>query len=186
MIFIEPTHVFFDEMIGNCNDRLAFELQSLPRVSKVTISVVTLFSIASEICAKLFRHILGENVRRIDGRIMEVEHTQILFLFGSSINLYSTTRFLLPLTAGGIVLVCIKCCRVMLASVTLFGSGSGVRIGTRCTIHWKISFILPWSAGLGIIPRTDGVGGNRPRHNHDSGHGSLMQVDLLAKCLQDC
>jgi hypothetical protein len=94
MIFIEPTHVFFDEMICNHDDCLAFELQSLPGVSKVTISVVTLFPLASEVCAKLFRHILWENVRWVDGRITEVKHTQILFIFGSSINLYSVTSTL--------------------------------------------------------------------------------------------
>jgi hypothetical protein len=131
MLFVESTHVFFDEMISNHNDCLAFDLQSLSGVSKVTISVVTLFSLVSEICAKLFRHILGENVRRVDGCIIEVEHTQIPFLFGSSINLYSTLRLLLPLTTGGIVLVRIRCCRVVLASVTLLGSGSGVGNGTR-------------------------------------------------------
>jgi hypothetical protein len=186
MIFVEPTHVFFDEMIGNHDDHLVFELQSLPRVSKVTISVVTLLSLASEICSKLFRHILGENIHRVDGCIMEVEHTQIPFLSGRSINLYATMRLLLPLTAGGIVLVRIRCCRVTLASVMLFGSGSGVVSQTRCTFRWRIPFILPRSAGLGIIPRTGGVGGNRPRHNRDSGHGNLMQVDLVAKHLQDC
>jgi hypothetical protein len=67
MVFLEPTHVFLDEMIGNHDDCLAFELRSLPGVSKVTISVVTLFSLASEVSAKLFGHIvLGEvcmNVR---------------------------------------------------------------------------------------------------------------------------
>ncbi len=186
MIFVEPTHVFFAEMIGNCNDCLAFELRSLPVVSKVTISIVALFSPASEICAILFGHVLGENVCRVDGCIPEVEHTQIFFLFGSSINLYPTTRLLLPLTARGIVLIHIRCCRVTLASVTLFRSGSGDGNRTRCTICKGITFILPWSAGLGIISRTDGVGSNRPRHDHNSGHGNRMQVDLGAKCLQDC
>jgi hypothetical protein len=88
--------------------------------------------------------------------------------------------------ARGIVLVHIRYCGVALASVTLFGSGSGVGNGIRCTIRWRIPFILPWSTGLGIIPRTDGVGGNRHRHNRDSGHGSLMHIDLVAKRLQDC
>jgi hypothetical protein len=185
MTFPEPTHIFLDVMIGDHDDRLVFELQSLPGVRKVTISIVTLFSLAKEICAKLFRHILGENVRRVDRYITEVKHSQILFLFGSSINLNSTTRLLLPLTAKGIVLVRIRCCRVALAFVTLFGSGSGVGNGTRCTIRGGIPFILPWFAGLGIIPRTDGVGSNRPRHNRNSGHGSRMQVDLVAKHFQD-
>jgi hypothetical protein len=58
MIFVEPTHVFFDEMTGNCKDCLAFELGSLPGVSKVTISIGALFSLASEIHTKLFRHVL--------------------------------------------------------------------------------------------------------------------------------
>ncbi len=164
MIFVEPTHIFFDEMIGNCNDRLAFfELWSLPGVSKVTISIVSLFSLASKIHAKLFRHVLGGNVRGVDGCIMEVEHAQILCLFGSSINLDPTTRLLLPLTAGGIVLVRIRCRSVALASITLIRSGSGVGNGTRCTICKGVPFILPWSVGLGVLPRTDGVGSNRPR-----------------------
>ncbi len=90
------------------------------------------------------------------------------------------------LTTRGIVLICIRCCRVALASVTLFGSGSDVRIGTRCTIHEGIPFILPWSADLGVIPGTDSVGSNRPCHDHNSGHGSLIQVDLEAKRLQVC
>jgi hypothetical protein len=57
MVFVEPTHIFLDEMIGDHNDRLAFELQSLPGVSKVAISVVSLFSLASEVSAKLFGHL---------------------------------------------------------------------------------------------------------------------------------
>jgi hypothetical protein len=126
MILVEPTHVFLDEMIGN--------RASIPGLSNVTISVVTLFSLASEIHAKHFRHIYGGNVRSVDRCITEVEHTQICFLFGSSINFYSMMSLLLPLTAGGIVLFCIRCCRVALASVMLFGSGSGVGNGTRCTI----------------------------------------------------
>jgi hypothetical protein len=126
MIFVEPTHVFLDEMIGNCDDCLAFELRSLPGVSKVTISVVTLFSLARKVRAKLFRYIFWENVRRVHGQIMEVKHIQIIFLFGSSINLYSAARLLLPLKARRIVFVCIGCCRVVLAYVTLFGRESGV------------------------------------------------------------
>jgi hypothetical protein len=55
MIFVETSHVFLDEMIGNQDDHLAFELQSLPGVSEVTISVDTLFSLTSEISAKLFQ-----------------------------------------------------------------------------------------------------------------------------------
>jgi hypothetical protein len=129
MIFVEPTHVFLDEMIGDCDDRLAFELRSLPGVSKVTISIVTLFSLANEICAKLFRHVLGDNVRRVDGCITEVEHTQIFFFFGSIINLYPTMRLPLPLTARGIVLVRIRCCRVALASVTRSGVEVVLEIG---------------------------------------------------------
>jgi hypothetical protein len=155
-------------------------------VSKVTIRIVTLFSHASEIRAKLFRHVLGENVQSIDGLIPEVEHSQIFFLFGSSIKLYPATRLLLFLMTRGIVFICIRCCRVTLASITLFGSGSGVGNGMRCTIREGISFIFPWSAGLGVISWTDGMGSNRPRHDRNSGHGSLMQVDLGAKCLQDC
>ncbi len=135
MIFVELTHVFLDEMIGDGNDCLAFELRSFPGVRKVTISVVTIFSLASEVHAKFFRSILWENVCRIDGWIMEVKHTHILFLFGSSINLYSVTRLLLPLMAGRIVFVCIGCCKVMLASITLFERESGVGSEIRCAIH---------------------------------------------------
>jgi hypothetical protein len=47
------------------------------------------------------------------------------------------------------------------------------------------SFHPSWSAGLGIIPRINGVGGNGTRHDRISNHGSLMQVDLGAKHLQD-
>ncbi len=49
-----------------------------------------------------------------------------------------------------------------------------------------IPFNLTWSADLGVIPGTDGVGSNRPWHDRNSGHGRLMQVDLGAKRLQDC
>ncbi len=60
MVFVEPSHVFLDEMIGDQDDRLAFELRSLPGVSKVTISVGTLFSLTSEIGAKLFSISFGK------------------------------------------------------------------------------------------------------------------------------
>jgi hypothetical protein len=165
MIFVEPTYVLLDEMIGNHDDCLRFELQSLPGVSKVTISVVTFFSLASEVCTKLFRHILWENVRRVDGRITEVKHTQILFFFGSSNNLYSTMRLLLPLMARRIVFIHIRCCRVALASVMLFGHESNVGSGTRCAIHGGISFIFSWSAGLGMILKINGVGSDGTRHD---------------------
>jgi hypothetical protein len=143
MIFVEPTHIFLDEMIGDCDDCLAFELQNLPGVNEVTISAVTLFPLASEVCAKLFGHILWENVCRVDRGITEVKHTHTLFLFGSSINLYFSTRLLLPLMARRIVFDHVGCCRVAFASVMLFGSGSGVGSGTRFTIHKGILFILP-------------------------------------------
>ncbi len=143
MVFIEPTHVFLDDMISNHDDSLAFELRSLPGVSEIANGVGTLLSLAGEVCAKLFGHILWENVRRVDGRVTEVKHTQILFLFGSSINLYSVTRLLLPLMVKRIVFVRIGCCRVALASVTLFGSGSSIGSGTRCTIRKGILIILP-------------------------------------------
>jgi hypothetical protein len=186
MIFVEPTHIFFDEMTGNCKDCLAFELGCLPGVNKVTISVVALFSLVSEISAKLFRHVLGENIQGVDGCIPEADHSQFFFLFGSSINLYPTTRLFLLLMTRGIFLICIRCSGVMLTSVMLFGSGSGVGIGTRCTIPEGIPFILPCSTDLGVNLGTDSVGSNRPWHDRNSGHGSLMQVDLGAECLQDC
>jgi hypothetical protein len=67
MVFIEPSHIFLDEMIGNQDGCLAFELQSLPGVSKVTISVGTLFSLTSEIGAKL----LGISVGKMSAGLMD-------------------------------------------------------------------------------------------------------------------
>ena len=58
MVLVEPSHVFLDEMVGNQDDSLAFELQSLPGVSKIAIGVGTLLSLADDIWAKLFGHIL--------------------------------------------------------------------------------------------------------------------------------
>ncbi len=66
MVFVEPFHVFLDEMIGNQDDHLVFELQSLHGVSEVTISVGTLLTLTSEVGAKLLGHILWENVHWID------------------------------------------------------------------------------------------------------------------------
>jgi hypothetical protein len=143
MVFIEPSYVFLDEMIGNQDDHLAFELQRLPGVSKVTISVGTLFFLTSEIGAKLFGHIFWENVRWVDGWVTELKHTQILFLFCGSVNLYSTTRLPLHLMAGRVFLIRIGCCGIALASVTLFGRESGVGSETRCTIREGILIILP-------------------------------------------
>jgi hypothetical protein len=57
MVFVEPSHVFLDEMVGNQDDSLAFELQSLPGVSEIAIGVDTLLFFAGEVCAKLFGHI---------------------------------------------------------------------------------------------------------------------------------
>ena len=54
MVFIEPSYVFLDEMIGNQDDSLVFELQSLPAVSKIAIGVGTLLSLAGEVRAKLY------------------------------------------------------------------------------------------------------------------------------------
>ncbi len=53
MVFVEPSHVFLNEMVGNQGDSLAFELRSLPGVSKIAIGVGTLPSLASEVHAKL-------------------------------------------------------------------------------------------------------------------------------------
>jgi hypothetical protein len=143
MVFVEPSHIFLDEMVGNQDDGLTFELQSLPRVSKIAISVGTLLSLAGEVCAKLFGHILWEDVRWVDGRVTEVKHTQILLLFGSSVNIYSMTGLLLPLTAEMVFLIRIGCCGIALASVMLFRRESGVGSGTRCTIHEGVLIILP-------------------------------------------
>jgi hypothetical protein len=133
--FVEPSHVFLDEMIGNQDDCLAFELQRLPGVSKVAIGVGALLSFASEVGTKLFGQILWKNVRWVDGWVTEVKHTQILLLFGSSVNLYSTTRLLLPLIARRVFLICFWCCGIALASGTLFGHESGIGSWTRCTIR---------------------------------------------------
>ncbi len=143
MVFIEPSHIFLDEMVDNQDSFLAFELQSLPGVSKIAIGVGTLLSLASEVVAKLFGHILWEDVRWVDGWVTEVKHTQILLLFGSSVNFYSTMGLLLPLMAGRVFLACIGCCGIALTSVMLFGRESGVGSRTRCTIHKGILIFLP-------------------------------------------
>ncbi len=143
MVFVELSHVFLDEMVGNQDDCLAFEPRSLLGMSKIAIGVGTLLSLASEVCAKIFGHILWEDVYWVDGRDTEVNHTQILLFFGGSVNLYSMTGLLLPLMAGSVFLVRIGCCGIALASVTLFGHESGVGSGTRCTICKGILIILP-------------------------------------------
>jgi hypothetical protein len=79
MVFVEPSHIFLDEMVGNQDDRLAFELRSLPGVSEITIGVGTLLSLASEVHAKFFRHILWEDVCWVDGWVTEVKYTQSLW-----------------------------------------------------------------------------------------------------------
>ncbi len=48
MVFVEPSYVSLGKMIGDQDDHLAFELRSLPGVSKVAISVGTLLSLTSE------------------------------------------------------------------------------------------------------------------------------------------
>ncbi len=169
-------------MIGDRNDCLAFELRSLPGVSKVTISVVTLFSLASEVCAKLFRYILGKNVPWVDRWITEVKTYPNPFSLWQQYQPLLCNEASLPLVAGRIVFVRIGCCRVALASITLFGCNRGVGSGTRCAICGGIPFIFPWSAGLSIISRIDGVGSNRTRHDRNGGHDSL---NLIVKRLQD-
>jgi hypothetical protein len=143
MVFIQPSHIFLDELVGNQDDHLAFELQNLTGVSEIAIGVGTLLSLASEVYAKLFGHIVWEDVRWVDGRVTEVKHTQILLLFGGSVNLYSTMGLLLPLMAGRVFLVRIGCCGIALASVMLFGHENGIGSGTRCTICEGILIILP-------------------------------------------
>ncbi len=110
--------------------------------------------------AQSFLGISFEDFCWVDEQVTEVKHTQILLLFGSSVNLYSTMGLLLPPMAGRVFLVRIGCCGIALASVTLFGHESGIGSGTRCTIPKEIFIILPWSARLSIIPRIDIVGGN--------------------------
>jgi hypothetical protein len=142
MVFVEPSHIFLDEMISNQDDRLAFELRSFPGVSEVAIGVGTLLSLASEVGTKHIRRILWKNVRWVNGQVTEVKHTQILILFGGSVNLYSTMGLLLPLMAGRVFLVRIGCCGIVLDSITLFKHESGVGSGTRCTICEGILIIL--------------------------------------------
>jgi hypothetical protein len=142
-VFIEPSHVFLDEMVCNQDDHLAFEFQSFPGVSKIAIGVDTLLSLASEVGAKLFGHILWEDVRWVDGWVTEIKHTQILLLFGGSANPYSTMGLLLPLMAVKVFFVCIGCCGIALTSVTLFGRESGIGSGMRCTIREGILIFLP-------------------------------------------
>ncbi len=171
-------------MTGNREDCLAFELGSFPGVRKVTSIVVTPFPQVK--LAQTFSGMsLGNTSEGLPDAFLRY-NIPIFFLFGGSINLYSTTRLLLLLMNRGIVFICIRCSQVTRASITLFGSGIGVGIGTRCTIHGGIPFILPWSADLGVIPGTDSVCSNRLWHDRNSSHGSLMQVDLGAKCLHDC
>jgi hypothetical protein len=79
MVFIEPSHIFLDEMVCNQDDSLAFELRSLPGVSKIAIGVSTLHSLAGEVCAKLFGHILWEDFCWIDGQVMEVNIPRSFF-----------------------------------------------------------------------------------------------------------
>jgi hypothetical protein len=143
MVFVEPSHIFLDEMVGNQDDCLAFELRSLPGVSEIAIGVGTLLSLAGEVCAKLFGYILWEDVRWVDGWVTEVKHAQILLLFGGSVNLYSTMGFLLPLMARRVFLVRIGCCGIALAFVMLFRHESGIGSETRCTICKGILIILP-------------------------------------------
>ncbi len=112
-------------------------------MSKNAIGVGTLLSLAGEVCAKPFGHILWEDVRWVDGWVMEVKHTQILLLFGSSVNLYFTRGLLLPLMAGRVFIVRIRRCGIVLASLMLFGHESGIGSRTRCTIQEGILIILP-------------------------------------------
>jgi hypothetical protein len=132
-------------MVGNQDDSLAFELRSLPGVSKIAIGVGTLLSLTGEVCAKLFGHILLEDFLWVDGWVTKVKHTQTLLLFGSSVNLYSTAGLLLPLTAGRVFLVCIGCCGITLASVTLFGRESGLGRDAPSAREFLSSF-LSWLA----------------------------------------
>jgi hypothetical protein len=148
MVFVEQSHVFLDEMVGNQDKPLAFELQGLPGVSKTAIDAGTLFFLASEVGAKLFGYIFWVDVRRVDGLVMEVKHTQILLLFGSGVNLNSTTRLLLPLTAGRVFILCIGCRGIVLASIALFWREGDIGGVTRCTICKGILIILSYTASL--------------------------------------
>jgi hypothetical protein len=143
MVLIEPSHVFLDEMVCNQDDHLAFELRSFPGVSKISIGVGILLFLASEVGTKLIGHILWKDVCWVDEWVTEVKHTQILLLFGGSVNPYSKMGLLLPLTAGRVFLICIGCCGITLTSVMLFGHESGVGSGTRCTIYEGILIFLP-------------------------------------------
>jgi hypothetical protein len=130
-------------MVGNQDDCLVFELRSLPGVGKIAIGVGALFSLASKVGTNLFGHVLWEDVHWVDGWVTEVKHTQTLLLFGGSVNLYSLMGLLLPLMAGRVFLVCIRCCGIALITIMLFVCESGIWSGMRCTICEGILFILP-------------------------------------------
>ncbi len=72
MIFVEPTNVFLGKIIGDCNDRLAFELQSLPGVSKVSISVVTLFPLQ----VKFVQSFSGMSLGKMSAGLMDAFRRQ--------------------------------------------------------------------------------------------------------------
>jgi hypothetical protein len=67
MVFVEPSHVFLDEMIGDHDDSLAFELRVLHGVSEVTISVVTLFFLQ----VKLAQSFLGISFGKMSAGLMD-------------------------------------------------------------------------------------------------------------------
>ncbi len=185
MIFVEPTHVFLIKWLTFARIVLHLSLEAFLGWAKSQLALLHSLSLQVKSAQTFSDMSLGKYPRGWRTHSWGATFP-ILFLFGGNIHLYPTLKLLLLLMARGIVFICIKCSRVMLASVTLFGSGIGVEIGTRWTIREGIPFILPWSADLGVIPGTDGVGSNRwPWHDHNSGHGRLMQVDLGEKRLQD-
>jgi hypothetical protein len=109
MVFVEPSHVFLDEMVWDQDDCLALELRSLPGVGEITIGVGALFSLSSEVDTNLFGHALLEDVRWVDGWVTEVKHAHILLLFGYSVNHYAMRELFLPQMTGRVFLVCMGC-----------------------------------------------------------------------------
>jgi hypothetical protein len=67
MVFIEPFHIFLDEMVGNQDDCLAFERQSLPGVSEIAIGVGTLLPLQ----VKFAQNVLGISFGKMSTGLMD-------------------------------------------------------------------------------------------------------------------
>ncbi len=52
-------------------------------MGKIANRVDALLALAGEVCTYFLRHILGKHVRRVDARVLEVEHPQVLLFFAA-------------------------------------------------------------------------------------------------------